>query len=107
MMILLLALCSGDLVLGQTAVSSRISCNEKAQKGTVVKTCTWSVYKSVSSGEADQKGRYFYSYQMYKSINGKYVKIEKSQLFNEKGDELLEAINRKIKEFYIELSKDL
>ncbi len=101
-----------NFVQGQTTTTNKIICSEKEQKiqgssdPRVIKTCTWSNLKCISTGESDYKGRYFYTYQWYKLINGKYVKTDKNQLFNENKNILLEQINKTIKNKYEDLSKD-
>ena len=80
-----------------------VTCSEKSIKvkgrvePTIINTCTWGKYRSVSTGESDYKGRYYYTMSLSKLTNGKYLKISNDQLFNEKRNTLLKLINQKIK----------
>lgn len=91
---------------------NKINCIEKEQKvlgsedPVIIKTCTFKNYKSIKTGEADYKGRYSYTYNLFKVVNGKNQPISNSQLFNDKKDQLLSIINTKIESFYNEISKD-
>jgi len=111
-LIVILSMSCNNFVQGQATTSNKIICSEKEQKiqgnldPRLTKTCTWLNYKCISTGEADSKGRYFYSYQWLKLINGKFVKIDKKQLFNENTSQLFEQINKSIKIKFDELSKD-
>ena len=110
--LVIIAFLSSNFVQGQVTTSNKIICNEKEQKiqgssdPRLIKTCTWLNYKCISTGEADYKGRYFYSYQWLKLTNGKFVKIDKTQLFNEKLSQLIEQINKNIKTKFDDLLKD-
>jgi hypothetical protein len=110
--LVIIAFLLSNFVHGQTITSNKIICSEKEQKiqgssdPRLIKTCTWLNYKCISTGEADYKGRYFYSYQWLKLTNGKFVKIDNAQLFNEKLSQLLEKINKNIKTNFDDLSKD-
>ena len=90
----------------------KIVCSEKEQKSQnsedpiLTKTCLLGIYKSTSTGEADDKGRYYYSYKLEKKINDKFTKIKNIELFNEKKSELLDLINKQIKKDFNEFSKD-
>lgn len=101
-----------NFVFAQVGTSNKVTCSEKQQKTQgnsepkLIKTCTWSKYKCVSIGEADEKGRYYYSYQWYTLTSGQYVKIDKSQLFNENTHELIERINEEISNYFFELYAD-
>jgi len=112
-LIVTLSMVCNNFVQGQVTTSNKIICSEKEQKiqgnldPRLTKTCTWLNYKCISIGEADYKGRYVYSYQWLKLINGKFVKIDKTQLFNENTSQLIEQINKSIKIKFDELSKDL
>jgi len=101
-----------NFVRGQVNNSNKIICSEKEQKiqgnpePRLIKTCTWSNYKCISTGESDYKGRYFWSYKWFKLVNGKFIKIDKSELFTGNSNSLLEAVNKEIKNKFDELSKD-
>jgi hypothetical protein len=56
--------------------------------------------------KTDYKGRYSYEYELYKKINGKYVKVKNSALFNQNQNQLLTTINQKIQKDYIVFSTD-
>jgi len=101
-----------DTTLKKEVDSSKqteIVCKETEEKidgqSSIINTCTWTNYKSVATG-SDYKGKTFWSYEIYKLINGSYAKIKNSQLFNDKKGQLLSIINKKIKTHFIELSKD-
>ena len=64
---------------------------------TIVKSCSFNNFKSVSIGEADYKGRYSYKYEIFIKKNGEFVKSNNEELFNNKKEELLKLINQKIK----------
>ena len=89
-----------------------VTCTEKNVKAkgqidpTIIKTCTWGKYRSVSMGESDYKGRYSYTMSLSKLTNGKYLKIPNDQLFNENRNGLLKLINQKIKKDFDEYFKD-
>jgi hypothetical protein len=89
-----------------------IVCSAKEQKiegsedPRTIKTCTWGNFKSISTGEADFKGRYSYSSKLFKLTNNTYVAIKNSQLFNENKTELLEILNQRIKKSFDEYSND-
>jgi hypothetical protein len=100
-----------SFVYCQNPNSNEIICTEKQQitQGetfpSIVKTCTWSNFKCIRTGDADYKGRYHYSSKWYKLVNGEYINIYNAELFNENTGILLEIINKKIKDYYNELSK--
>lgn len=101
-----------NFVFAQVGSSNKVTCNEKEQKTqgnsepTLIKSCTWLDYKCISTGWPDFAGRYSYSYQWFKMINGKYVKIDKSQLFSENSNELIERINEEANDYFFELYAD-
>lgn len=80
----------------------RVECIEKRVKSStsetkLIKSCILNNFKSVSTGEADNKGRYSYKYEIFIKKNGAFVKSNNEDLFNEKKEELLKLINQKIK----------
>jgi hypothetical protein len=89
-----------------------VTCTEKNVKAkgqiepTIIRTCTWGKYRSVSIGESDYKGRYFYTNSISKLVNGKFVKIENAQFFNENRNGLLKLINQKIKKDFDQYFND-
>lgn len=80
--------------------------NEYGGEPTIIKTCLYKNYKSISIGEADYKGRYTYSYVLYKKENNKFMKIENESLFNKNRNKLLSIINTKFQNDYKEYSLD-
>jgi hypothetical protein len=91
---------------------SKVNCiqreekNSESQDPRIVKTCTYGVYKSVRTGEADEKGRYSYFTKLYKQVNGKYAAISNAQLFNQKKEQLLGIIRNKIDAYHDELARN-
>lgn len=84
------------------ATNFNVICEEKSVNSTssepiLIKSCILNNFKSVSTGEADYKGRYSYKYEVFIKKNGAYVKSNNEDLFNEKKEELLKLINQKIK----------
>lgn len=80
----------------------KVECIEKRVKSStsepkLIKSCILNNFKSVSTGEADYKGRYSYKYEIFIKKNGEFVKSNNENLFNEKKEELLKLINQKIK----------
>ena len=87
---------------GNSPTDYKIVCEEKSVNSTtsepiLIKSCILNNFKSVSTGEADYKGRYSYKYEIFIKKNGAYVKSNNEDLFNEKKEELLKLINQKIK----------
>ncbi len=80
--------------------------NEDGGEPIIVNTCLFKSYKTISTGTPDYKGRYSYEYELYKKINGKYVKVKNSALFNQNQNQLLTTINQKIQKDYIVFSTD-
>lgn len=83
-------------------INYKIVCEEKSVNSTssepiLIKSCILNNFKSVSTGEADYKGRYSYKYEVFIKKNGAYVKSNNEDLFNEKKEVLLKLINQKIK----------
>ena len=109
--ILITAIAILSLPLTQLA-QKPIICTEKEQvikdspDPRIIKSCTFENFKSVSKGDPDYKGRYSYSYKIFKLTNNKYVAIKNSELFNENKKKLLAIINQKIKETYLEYSNN-
>jgi hypothetical protein len=80
----------------------KVECIEKSLKSStlepkLIKSCILNNFKSVTTGEADNKGRYSYKYEIFIKKNGAFVKSNNEDLFNEKKEELLKLINQKIK----------
>jgi len=93
-----LFLFSESLFAQNTVICTEKNVKVKGQiEPTIVKTCTWGKYRSVSMGESDYIGRYSYTMSLSKLTNGKYLKISNDQLFNENRNTLLKLINQKIK----------
>jgi len=95
-----------------TMAQTKIVCTEKELKSQdsedpiIIKSCTMGNYKSISKGEADYKGRYSYSFELFKYVNNKYVSIKNTELFNEKKADLLSIINQRMKKDFDEYLKD-
>lgn len=91
---------------------TNIVCSENKQKSQdsedpiLIKSCVIGNYKTISTDEADYKGRYSYSYKLYKNVNNKYIPIKNAELFNEKKVNLLAIINQRIKKEFDEYLKD-
>jgi hypothetical protein len=89
-----------------------VTCSQKENKNEaggdpiLVNTCLFKSYKTISTGTPDYKGRYSYQYELYKKINGKYVKVKNSALFNQNQNQLLTIINQKIQKDYKDFSSD-
>lgn len=89
-----------------------LECEEKEQKNPdaedpiIIKTCKWGMFKFVSIGEPDYKGRYAYRYESFKQENKQYIKVENGFIFNNKVNELERLINKKIAKELKELRKD-
>ncbi len=84
------------------ATNFNVICEEKRVNSTttepnLIKSCILNNFKSVSTGEADYKGRYSYKYEIFIKKKGVFVKSNNEDLFNEKKEELLKLINQKIK----------
>jgi hypothetical protein len=79
------------------------TCNEKvvavqgSEDSSFIKKCNYKHFQFVSIAEADYKGRYSYTYELYqKNSKGKFSKIKNSAFFNSKIDELEEKLNKLI-----------
>ena len=68
--------------ISQSVASKKIVCSEKEVNSKTIKTRTWGIYKSVGTGEF-YIGKTYFTYQLYKLRNGKYLKITKNDLFND------------------------
>ncbi len=92
--------------------TSKVTCsvikkkNQNAADPIIVKTCLFGSYKSISTGMPDYKGRYSYSYKLFKLTNNKYIPIRNSELFNVNKNKLLAIIKQRIQKDYNESSKD-
>lgn len=87
------------------ATDYRAVCEQKSvtvshSEPLLIKSCTLNNFKSVSTGEVDYKGRYAYKYEIFIKKNGAFMKANNDALFNEKKNELLLLINKKIKIVY-------
>jgi hypothetical protein len=72
----------------------------------LIRTCFHSSYKSVAYGMADYKGRYTYSYQLYKRSRNGYLRISNEALFNASKSKLLQNLNEQIARDFYELKSD-
>ncbi len=107
---------NGETTIAKTETSitsNKATCIEKESKNEdggdpiLTKTCLYKIYKTISTGYPDYKGRYSYEYSVFKKqANGSYVQIKNAALFNENKNELLSIINSKIKKDYISYSNE-
>jgi len=72
----------------------------------LIRTCFHTSYKSVAYGMADYKGRYTYSYQLYKQSRNGYLRISNEALFNASKSKLLQNLNEQIARDFYELKSD-
>ena len=63
---------------------------------TKVETYYFKDFKSVITGIPDEKNRYTYTFELFQKNGEEYVKSENSALFNDRKQELLDIINKKI-----------
>lgn len=64
-------------------------------------------FKSVITGIPDYKNRFTWTFELFQKINDEYVKVDNVALFNDKKQELLDIINKKIQnEFNIAYKTD-
>lgn len=64
-------------------------------------------FKSVITGIPDAKNRFTWTFELFQKVNDEYVKVENIALFNDKRQELLDIINKKIQnEFNIAYKTD-
>ena len=67
----------------------------------LTRICFYSSYKSITHGTTDYKGRYSYSYQLYKKSRIGYLKVTNEDLFNSIKSSLLQKVNEQIaRDFY-------
>jgi hypothetical protein len=66
------------------------------QEPTKVETYYFKDFKSVITGVPDEKNRFTYTFELFQKKGEEYVKAENSAPFNEKKQELLDLINKKI-----------
>ena len=94
--------------LSSLAQQSKLTCTEvykpnienPGSDSIIIQTCYLNGFKFVSTGYPDYKGRYSYEYDIYKKVNGRFIKTTNADFFNEKQNELLVEINRHISEEY-------
>ena len=100
--------------IAQTVDQNKVRCSTKeikiegSEDPEIIETCIWRSYKSIEESYPNpQNGNYSYSEnKIFKLINGKYVQIKKAQLFNQNKSALLSVLNKKVKKYYEEISKD-
>jgi hypothetical protein len=63
-----------------------------------IKSCNFGPFKSIKTSTPDFNGNYGDSYDLFKKVNGKYISIKNSEIFNDKKMELLEKINISVKQ---------
>ncbi len=66
------------------------------QEPTKIETYYFKDFKSIITGTPDEKNRYTYTFELFQKSGEEYVKAENSALFNDKKQELLDLINKKI-----------
>lgn len=75
------------------------SCSETEKKNpetgdpTIIQTCIWGNYKFITTGNPDFQGRYSYEYEVYKITDKNEIKINNSDIFNSRINELEKLIN--------------
>lgn len=81
--------------------------NSDGMEPSIERTCLFQDFKTHSVGEPDYKGRYSYSYTLYRKESGKYIQVSNATLFREDRLKELELIlNRRIRADYMEMKKD-
>lgn len=53
-------------------------------------------FKSVITGIPDYKNRYTWTFELFQKVNNEYINVDNEALFNDKKQELLDIINKKI-----------
>ena len=66
------------------------------QEPTKVETYYFKDFKTVITGTPDEKNRYTYTFELFQKNGEEYLKADNSALFNDKKQELLDIINKKI-----------
>jgi len=66
------------------------------QEPTKVETYYFKDFKSVITGVPDEKNRYTYTFELFHKNGEEYVKAENASLFNDKKQDLLDIINKRI-----------
>ncbi len=66
----------------------------------LLKSCTWGEFKSRSNGETDNKGRYYYTYELFKLIDNKEVSITNQELFKINKEKFLGFVQQKVNESF-------
>jgi hypothetical protein len=92
--------------------ANKVSCTEKETPDSgglplFTKTCLYRTFKTIVKGYPDYKGRYSYTYSLYKKdVTGGYIQIKNAMLFNENKNELLSIVNAKIEKDYMSFYND-
>ena len=73
--------------------------SETGSESVITKTCIIKDLKFVSVGTPDNKGRYFWEYEVYKLDGENYTKTENSKIFR-KTEKLKKLVNRGIEKSY-------
>lgn len=66
------------------------------QEPTKVETYYFKDFKSVITGTPDEKNRYTYTFELFQNQGDEYIKVENVALFNDKRQQLLDIINKRI-----------
>jgi hypothetical protein len=106
-LVILVLLCLTNTVGAQSAKlrcveTTKISDDDKNDP-VLIKTCYFKNYKFVTISNPDGVGRYFpenEEHEVFIKFHGKYIKTKYSSLFNNKENELLDTINKRIHEEY-------
>lgn len=80
--------------------------NDGSEDSIIIKTWEWKKYKFVETGTPDYRGRYGYIYELFVVNNGQAKKINNSELFNGKINQLEKIVNQRIKHDFDEYIKD-
>ena len=78
------------------SIKSIHSTRRTKQEPTKVETYYFKDFKSVITGTQDEKNRYTYTFELFQKNGEEYIKADNAALFNDKKQELLDIINKKI-----------
>ncbi|WP_290696926.1 hypothetical protein [Lacinutrix sp.] len=85
----------------------KITCQEKEIQEedsvldpTIIRTCNYKNFTSVSEGNASYVGKYYWDYKLFETRNDSVIEIKNSEMFNSNSEELEQKLNVLIKEQY-------
>lgn len=78
------------------SIKATQSIRKNKQEPTKVETYYFKDFKSVITGTPDEKNRYTYTFELFQKQGEEYVKTENAALFNDKKQQLLDIINKRI-----------